>query len=101
MISDILEISNSLWLEGFLVTVDIEKAFNSINHCSLLHILQKFGIHRDFVSWISTILDNQEFCIINGGKTKKYSKLERGAQQGDPVSAYLFILALEMFFIFV
>ena len=40
VISDILEISNSLALEGFLVTVDIEKAFDSVNHCFLLQILQ-------------------------------------------------------------
>ena len=31
MILDILEISNSLALEGFLATVDIEKAFDSVN----------------------------------------------------------------------
>ena len=43
MILDILEISNSLALEGFLVTVDIEKAFDSVNHCFLLQILQLFG----------------------------------------------------------
>ena len=38
--------------------------------------------------------------IINGGKTK-YFKLERGARQGDSISAYLLILVLEIFFIFV
>ena len=77
--SDILEISNTLALEGFLVTVDIEKAFDSVNHCFLLQILRKFGFGIDFVSWIKTILNNQESCIINGGKTTKYFKLERGA----------------------
>ena len=39
VISDILEISNSLVLEvileGFLITVGIEKAFDSVNHCFL------------------------------------------------------------------
>ena len=29
----------------------------------------------------------QESCIINGGKTTKYFKLERGARQGDPIPA--------------
>ena len=36
VISDVLDISNSLALEGFLVTVDIEIAFDSVNHCFLL-----------------------------------------------------------------
>ena len=33
LISDILEIANTLPLEGFVVTADIEKALDSVNHC--------------------------------------------------------------------
>ena len=53
----------------------------------------------DFVSRIKTILNNQETYISNGGKTN--SNLERGARQEDSISAHLFILVLEIFFIFV
>ena len=67
MISDILEISNLLALEGFLVTVVIKKAFDYVHHCFLLQIIWKFGFGIDFVSWIKMILNNQESCIINGG----------------------------------
>ena len=38
------------------------------------------------------LFKNQEFCIINDGNTTKYFKLEKGTRQGDPISAYLFIL---------
>ena len=64
LISDILEIEKALALVGFLVTIDIEKAFVTfvtINHCSLLQILRKFGFRKDFVSCIKAILKNQEF----------------------------------------
>ena len=47
-ISDILEIANTLTLERFLVTVDIEKACVSVNHCFLLQILLKFEFGIDF-----------------------------------------------------
>ena len=45
------------------------------------------------------LLKNQESCIINGGNTTKYSKLEKDTRQGDPISAYLFILVLEILFL--
>ena len=38
---------------------------------------------------------------MNRGKTTKYFKLARSAWQGDPISAYFFILVLEIFFTFV
>ena len=39
LVSDILEIAKILALEDFLDTIDIEKAFDSVNHCFLLQIL--------------------------------------------------------------
>ena len=73
----------------------------SVNHYFLLQIFQKFEFDRDFVSWIKTILNNQESCVINGGKTTKYFKLERSTQQADPISVNLFMQVLETFFTFV
>ena len=43
-------------------------------------------------------MKNPESCVINGGKTTPYFKLERGTRQGDPILTYLFILALNIVF---
>ena len=56
MISHFIEIANTLAPESFLVKVDIEKAFDSANHCLLLQILRKFEFGIDFVGWIKTML---------------------------------------------
>ena len=74
-------------LKGFLLTVDIEKAFDSINHNFLLKVLENYGFSQDFLKWISILLQNQESCVMNGGKTMRYFPLKRGTRQGDPISA--------------
>ena len=42
------------------------------------------------------LLKDQESCVIKSGKTTKYFVLRKGACQGDPISAFLFILDLEI-----
>ena len=60
--SDILDIP------GYLVTMDIEKAFDSLDDF-LLSILKKFGFGGNFVYRMKVLLNNQQLCIINGGFT--------------------------------
>ena len=101
LISDIIEISGCFSITGFLVTMDIEKAFDSLDHSFLISVLKKFGFGKNFITWIEILLKDQQSCFINGGTTTQYFNLERGAPQSDPVSAYLFILVLEVLFIFI
>ena len=74
LISDILQMSESLNLKGYIVTVDIEKAFDSLSHSFLLVCLKKYGYGNDFIKWVEMLFECQESCIINGGNTTKYFK---------------------------
>ena len=95
LISDILKWV-SLDLKGYIATVDIEKAFASFSHSSLLACLKKYGYENDFIKWVEMLLECQESCIINRGNTTKHFELQKGARQGGPISAYLYILRLEI-----
>ena len=92
LISDILEMGESLNLKGYIVTVDIEKALDSLSHSFLVAYLKKNRYGNDFIKWVEMSLECQESCVVNGGSATKYFKLQKGARQGDPISAYLFIL---------
>ena len=96
LIANTIEITVILNKERYLVATDIEKAFDSFDHTFLISVLKKVGFGNNFVNWIETLISEQESCVINGGNTTQYFHLERGVRQGDPISAYIFILALEV-----
>ena len=93
--------SESLNLKGYIATVDIEKAYDSLSHSFLLVCLKKYGYGNDFIKWVEMLLECQESSIINGGNTTNYLKLQKGARQDDPISPYLFILCLEIVLILI
>ena len=84
LIPDIIEVCDIEKLSGYLMTLDF-KAFDSMNHAFLIAVLKKYGFGVGFIDWIKILLNNQESCVINGGHSTKYFKVERGASQGDPI----------------
>ena len=47
------------------MTVEIEKAFDSIKRSLLMYGLKKFGFGNDFRKWIQILMKNLESCVIN------------------------------------
>ena len=97
LLSDVLELSKSFNIPGFILTIDLEKAFDSVDHTFLYACLEKFGFGKNFLLWVAVLLNNNESCVMNAGHTTKYFSLNRGARQGDPIAAHFFIIVLEVF----
>ena len=65
LISDILEYTDDHSLPGFLVTADIEEAFDSIEYPFIVATLKKLGFGPTFINWLKALLFKQESCVMN------------------------------------
>ena len=95
-IYDILQFTKDEDIPGLMVALDFEKAFDSLSIKFLLMTLKKFDFGPSFIPWIQTLYKNACRCIRNNGFASNFFSINRGVRQGDPLSAYLFIIALEV-----
>nr|GEZ76253.1 RNA-directed DNA polymerase, eukaryota [Tanacetum cinerariifolium] len=93
----ILKISNARKRKKDLMVfkVDFEKAFDSLRLDYLDMIMSKLGFGSKWRNWILGCFRNaKSFVLVNGSPTQEFD-LNVGLGQGDPLSPFLFILAME------
>ena len=81
---------------GLLMLIDFEKAFDSLPWNFLYGMLEFFGYDKKFIKWIWLFNTEINAYVIQCGFLSKLIHIMRGCCQGDPISAYLFLIGAEI-----
>nr|GEU94850.1 putative RNA-directed DNA polymerase, eukaryota, reverse transcriptase zinc-binding domain protein [Tanacetum cinerariifolium]GEV47287.1 putative RNA-directed DNA polymerase, eukaryota, reverse transcriptase zinc-binding domain protein [Tanacetum cinerariifolium] len=95
MVNEIISWATKHKERFFLLKVDFEKAFDSIDWNFLDHTMMQMGFSHKWRTWIKGCLNSAYASVLVNGSLTKEFKIERGLRQVDPLSLFLFIIAIE------
>ena len=96
LIYDIMQYTEENNIPGLLLSVDFEKAFDSVSWSFIYKVMECFGFGKSIISWIKTFDNNVKLSVNQCGNLSSFFGIGRGCRQGDPVSTFLFILCAEI-----
>ena len=77
------------------LNLDFEKAFDRVSHQYLFKVLQKLGFPGRFIAWVGLLYRDISSKFVVSGHLTKAVDLHCGVRQGCPLSALLYIAAIE------
>ncbi|KAA0046042.1 LINE-1 retrotransposable element ORF2 protein [Cucumis melo var. makuwa] len=101
-ITDVILMANEIvdyWkmrkIRGFVPKLDIKKTFDIISWDFIDFMLTKKNYPKKWRKWIEASIRSVQYSILINGKPYDRINPNRGIRQGDPISPFIFILAMD------
>ena len=78
------------------IKIDLHKAFDTLDWEFILAVLSAMKFPPIFIEWIRGCITTSRFSISVNGGLVGFFKGARGVKEGDPLSPYLFVLAMNV-----
>jgi len=95
-IQSIIDSCDERDVEGYLISLDARKAFDSVDHDFMYKVLAKFNFSNKFIDLVKILYNDLTADVMVNGVRYGMFKLLRGVKQGDSLSCILFILCMEI-----
>ena len=82
-----------------ILLIDFSKAFDTISHRFIQNVLSMYGFGESICNWIDKFFSNRDAAVLMKGNFSDRILLGQGVPQGDIISPYIFVLAVEILLI--
>ena len=93
---DVIEYARLKSIPAVILSIDMEKCFDRLEHSAILGSLRYFNFGESFIRWVALFYTGFKVCTQNFGKLSSFFEKGRGTNQGCPLSPGLYLLTAEI-----
>ena len=96
LVYDIMCHAETVNIDGLLMLIDFEKAFDSVSWKFMYKVFNYFGFGSDIIKWIKIFNTDISATILQMGVLSNFFPIKRGCKQGDPIASIEFIICVQI-----
>lgn len=87
LIRDLITYTNQKGMKGYIISIDQEKAFDTVDRQFLYDVFNKLNFGPNFLRWIKALYNHSESCVLVNGYMTRFFETTRGVRQGCSTSS--------------